>query len=134
MTLATIDESGNSPSWQAIFDRYEIADHDFDTAPFPISAEQIKRACQHFTKPAKRKCEYYASKIRESPAPKSFGIGDFSSFRSGTARMSSSKARATWKFRTSLPPCRIAKANFPSNWRLLEGATRKCNTWIERTL
>lgn len=48
MTLAPIDESGNSPSWQAIFDRYEIAAHDFNAAPFSISAGQIKRACQHF--------------------------------------------------------------------------------------
>lgn len=48
MTLAPLDGSGNSPSWQAIFDRYEIAAHDFDAAPFPISADQIKVACQDF--------------------------------------------------------------------------------------
>lgn len=48
MTLAPLDESGNSPSWQAIFDRYEIAAHDFAAAPFPIAAAQIRRACQHF--------------------------------------------------------------------------------------
>ena len=38
----------NSKSWKKIFKDYNIDRHDFDTAPFPISAKQIKHACQDF--------------------------------------------------------------------------------------
>lgn len=38
----------NSRSWNKIFDDYKILDHDFDESPFPLSATQIKRACQKF--------------------------------------------------------------------------------------
>lgn len=42
------DQNGKDRGWRAIFDQYKIGDHDFDAAPFPISAKQIKTACQHF--------------------------------------------------------------------------------------
>jgi len=38
----------NSRSWKKIFDDYKISEHDFGKSPFPLSAEQIKRACQRF--------------------------------------------------------------------------------------
>jgi len=38
----------NSKSWEKIFNDYKILDHDFDKLPFPLSATQIKRACQKF--------------------------------------------------------------------------------------
>ena len=38
----------NSRSWQKIFDDYDILKHDFNKSPFPLSATQIKRACQRF--------------------------------------------------------------------------------------
>lgn len=38
----------NSNSWKKIFDEYKILQHDFDDSPFPISAAQIKIACQDF--------------------------------------------------------------------------------------
>jgi len=38
----------NSKSWAKIFDDYEILKHDFGESPFPLSATQIKRACQKF--------------------------------------------------------------------------------------
>jgi len=38
----------NSRSWKKIFDDYKILEHDFGKSPFPLSAEQIKRACQKF--------------------------------------------------------------------------------------
>ena len=38
----------NSRSWKKIFDDYKILEHDFNKSPFPLSAEQIKRACQRF--------------------------------------------------------------------------------------
>ncbi len=40
----------NSKSWGKIFDDYKIVAHDFDKSPFPLSAEQIKKACQEFKK------------------------------------------------------------------------------------
>ena len=38
----------NSKSWKKIFDDYKILEHDFNESPFPLSATQIKRACQKF--------------------------------------------------------------------------------------
>ncbi len=38
----------NSISWKKIFDDYKILNHDFNKSPFPLSAMQIKRACQKF--------------------------------------------------------------------------------------
>jgi len=35
-------------SWNKIFSDYKILEHDFAKAPFPLSAEQIKKACQEF--------------------------------------------------------------------------------------
>ena len=53
MTTSSIDESSDTP-WRAIFERYEIANHDFDAAPFPISADQIKVACQDFKRTSEK--------------------------------------------------------------------------------
>ncbi|HUN23039.1 MAG TPA: hypothetical protein PK299_07925 [Anaerolineales bacterium] len=41
-------------AWQAIFDKYDILSHDFDHAPFSISAEQIKNATSHFKNTSQR--------------------------------------------------------------------------------
>ncbi len=48
MTLDAPCENSNTPIWGNIFDRYGVDKHDFDAAPFPISAKQIRDACQHF--------------------------------------------------------------------------------------
>ena len=72
MTLIPTDESGNSPSWQAIFDRYEIANHDFDTAPYPISAGQIKLACQHFTKTSEKEVRILCKQDTRESRPQVF--------------------------------------------------------------
>ena len=72
MTLIPIDESGDSPSWQAIFDRYEIADHNFDAAPFPISAEQIKLACQNFTKTGEKEVRILCKQDTRESRPQVF--------------------------------------------------------------
>ena len=40
--------------WAAIFDKYGVNLHDFDTGPFTISAQQIKDATRHFPKTAQR--------------------------------------------------------------------------------
>ncbi len=38
----------NSKSWKKIFDDFKILNHDFNQSPFPLSAKQIKIACQNF--------------------------------------------------------------------------------------
>lgn len=38
----------NNISWLKIFNDYKILDHNFDTSPFELSAQQIKIACQDF--------------------------------------------------------------------------------------
>ncbi len=38
----------NGKSWEKIFQDYKVLKHNFDDAPFVLSAEQIKRACQDF--------------------------------------------------------------------------------------
>lgn len=47
MTLDAQLETGNASRWDEIFEWHGIAQHDFDAGPFPISAQQIKDACQH---------------------------------------------------------------------------------------
>ena len=44
----------NSNSWNAIFDKYKITEHDFDIKPYIINVEQIKQATKHFTKTTER--------------------------------------------------------------------------------
>lgn len=38
----------NNESWNKIFSDYRILEHNFEEAPYDLSAEQIKRACQMF--------------------------------------------------------------------------------------
>lgn len=40
----------NNDSWQEIFTRYNILEHDFNLSPYSITASQIKIATSHFTK------------------------------------------------------------------------------------
>lgn len=54
MTSNSASESGNTPSWDAIFERYTIDQHDFDAGPFPLSGSQIKAACQHFERTSEK--------------------------------------------------------------------------------
>ena len=39
-------------SWKKIFEHTGMDSHDFDSAPYELSADQIKAACQEFTKTA----------------------------------------------------------------------------------
>ena len=65
-------ESGDSPSWQAIFNMYDIANHDFDAAPFHISAAQIKAACQHFERTAEKEVRILCKQDTRESRPLSF--------------------------------------------------------------
>jgi hypothetical protein len=44
----------NNEPWQAIFDKYNILENDFEKKPFMIDAEMMKQATRHFTKTRER--------------------------------------------------------------------------------
>ena len=70
MTLNT--ETGNTPSWDAIFDMYDIGNHDFDAAPFPIDAAQIKVACQHFERTSEKEVRILCKQDSREDRPRAF--------------------------------------------------------------
>lgn len=72
MTLATSPETGSAPSWDAIFERYGIARHDFDAEPFQISAQQIKEACQHFERTSQKEVRLLCKQDTRESRPRAF--------------------------------------------------------------
>lgn len=62
----------NSNSWQKIFDDYDILDHDFDASPFELSAEQIKRSCQIFTKTTEKEVRILCKQDSRESRPQIF--------------------------------------------------------------
>lgn len=62
----------NDNSWNAIFDAYKIQQHDFDSAPFIISAEQIKRATAHFKKTNEKEVRILCKQDSRENRPKIF--------------------------------------------------------------
>ena len=64
-------------SWQKIFEDYHIGGHNFEEAPFPITASQIKRSCQDFTAPAEKEVRILCSqdnKESRSEVFKKYGL------------------------------------------------------------
>lgn len=72
MTLAASPETSNTPSWDAIFERYQIARHDFDSEPFPISSRQIGAACQHFERPSQKEVRLLCKLDTRESRPRAF--------------------------------------------------------------
>jgi hypothetical protein len=62
----------NSCSWQAIFEKYKIIEHDFDNKPFIINAEQIKQATSHFTKTNEREVRILCKQDTREDRPNVF--------------------------------------------------------------
>ena len=62
----------NDNSWKAIFDAYKINKHDFDEAPFIISAEQIKQATAHFKKTGEKEVRVLCYQNSREQRPKVF--------------------------------------------------------------
>jgi hypothetical protein len=62
----------NSNSWKAIFDKYQIQNHDFDNMPFIISAEMIKIATKHFTKTNEREVRILCKQDSREDRPEIF--------------------------------------------------------------
>ena len=72
MTLVPTSLSGHTPSWNAIFERYEIDEHDFDAAPLPISAEQITAACEHFQRASEKEVRILCQQVSREDRPRLF--------------------------------------------------------------
>lgn len=66
------DESSSSRSWDAIFDEYNIRDHDFDVEPFSITAGQIKVACQDFERTAEKEVRILCKQDTRESRPSIF--------------------------------------------------------------
>lgn len=59
-------------SWNKIFEDYSIYGHDFDGAPFHITAEEIKRACQDFTQVGQKEVRILCKQDRREDRPQIF--------------------------------------------------------------
>ncbi len=62
----------NNKSWKKIFNKYNIHKHSFDKAPFPISAEQIKKACQEFEKTVAKEVRILCTQTCQEDRPDIF--------------------------------------------------------------
>ena len=58
--------------WEAIFSAYGIHDHDFDKAPFPLSAQQIKDATKDFPKTGQREVRILCYQAERKDRPEVF--------------------------------------------------------------
>ena len=58
--------------WEAIFSRYGIHGHDFDKAPFPLSAQQIKDATKDFPKTGQREVRILCYQAERKDRPQVF--------------------------------------------------------------
>ena len=72
MAIDFVESTGNSPSWRAIFDRYEIDRHNFDVAPYIISAAQIKEACQDFIRTSEKEVRILCKQDTREDRPQVF--------------------------------------------------------------
>ena len=59
-------------SWKKIFDDYNIHQHPFEEKPFPISADQIKKACQKFKKTSEKEVRLLCSQTDKKNRPDIF--------------------------------------------------------------
>lgn len=62
----------NSRSWKKIFDDYKIFEHDFNKSPFPISAAQIKIACQRFRETSEKEVRILCKQDSRADRPDVF--------------------------------------------------------------
>ena len=59
-------------SWKKIFDDYKILKHDYEKAPFKLSADQIKESCQNFTKTTEKEVRILTKQDTREKRPKVF--------------------------------------------------------------
>ncbi len=58
--------------WKAIFDKYDIHQHDFNKSCAEITAAQIKSACQHFKKTAEKEVRILCTQTTREMRPQVF--------------------------------------------------------------
>ena len=59
-------------SWEAIFEAYDIDEHDFDVSPYTINADQIKSATSHFKKTGEKEARLLCKQDTRESRPKMF--------------------------------------------------------------
>jgi hypothetical protein len=62
----------NNASWKKIFEDYRILEHDFNSHPFEINAEQIKIACQDFRTVAQKEVRILCKQDSREDRPQVF--------------------------------------------------------------
>ena len=67
-----MSNSSKDAPWSIIFDAYNIHSHDFDKAPFYISAQKIKDATSHFSKTAEREVRILCYQAQRKDQPEVF--------------------------------------------------------------
>ena len=74
MTFPTYTQSNKNKtaSWDTIFERYSIHEHDFDAGLFEISAEQIRDACQHFQRTGQKEVRILCKQDSRESRPQVF--------------------------------------------------------------
>ena len=66
------DANAKDRGWRAVFDKYKISGHNFDQAVFPVSAKQIKTACQHFRRTAEKEVRILCTQTTREMRPSVF--------------------------------------------------------------
>lgn len=64
--------SKNNKSWEKIFKDKNIFKHNFDESPFEISAQEIKTACQDFTKTSQKEVRILCKQDKRDDRPEIF--------------------------------------------------------------
>ncbi|WP_416828327.1 type II restriction enzyme [Helicobacter ganmani] len=64
--------SKNSASWEKIFTDLDILKHDFNNAPFVISAEQIKQCVKDFSKTSQKEVRILCKQDSKEERPQIF--------------------------------------------------------------
>lgn len=62
----------NNESWQAIFNKYDLNNHDFEKTPFKITAEQIKEATKHLKSTSQKEVRILCKQDSRTDRPQIF--------------------------------------------------------------
>ncbi len=68
----TGDSRAKDRGWEAVFNAYNINEHDFTKKPFEITARQIKDACQHFRQTAEKEVRILCTQTTRKMRPRVF--------------------------------------------------------------
>jgi len=66
------ERQGRDRAWGKIFETYNLASYDFDTAPYSINSNQIKTATRHFTATAEREVRILCKQDTRESRPRVF--------------------------------------------------------------